>query len=139
MRMTIALPLASVFFGLALIFVKLSSQRAHPVLANLFLLLTALALQLIVIAFLKWKGTAFTVTSAGVYYAMLAGLCVGSYSICLFLTFAKVDIAKATPIIYIGAICLAILFGVLFLRESFSWLKVAGLALSGVGIFLLYR
>lgn len=96
-------------------------------------------MQVIILLVVRARGVALTATLSGVLYAISVGACISIYSSFLFITFAKVDAAKATPIIYMGAISVVVLFGVLYLKESLSWTNVIGLLLGVTGIFLFFR
>lgn len=134
----IFLILSTIFFGIALIFVKLSTVKIYPLLGNLIFLSSAFIVQLGAIIYVKLKGIDLTYTSEGIILSLIGGIFIGLYTIFLFLTFSQFDITKASPIIYIGAISIAVIIGAIFLKEPLTLYNILGLVLAFVGLFLLF-
>ena len=130
--------LATLFGGTTFILIKLLSAKLHPVLGNAITLLVALILQSAILIYLKIRGTNIFITSEGVRLGILGGVSVGLYTAFLFLTLSRFEIIKALPFIYIGAIILSLLFGVIFLKEPFGWLNFLGMLLAFSGIVLMF-
>ncbi|TSC83566.1 MAG: hypothetical protein G01um101413_976 [Parcubacteria group bacterium Gr01-1014_13] len=59
------------------------------------------------------------------------------YTFFLFLAFSKLDVSKATPILYIGSLVIATILSVIFLKESLNIYNIAGFILAALSIFLL--
>lgn len=131
--------LATIFFAGALIFIKLTATKISPLLANIFFVITATIVQLSALLYAKLKGVNLFATSQGIKISLIGGIFIGFYTIFLFLTFSKFGIIKATPFIYIGAISLVTIFGVIFLKETLTSLKILGLLLVLTGLFLLFK
>ena len=132
------LTVATIGFGLTLVFIKLSSVRASPIVNNLIFTGVAAIVQLSVFFFYKLKGAPLTVTARGLSFSALGGLCLGIYTVMLFLTFSQIPVSKASPVIYSGAILLASGFGMLLLGEGVSWQKLVGITLLIVSLFLVF-
>lgn len=132
------LALATTFFGLALIFIKLTIPKIYPLLGNLLFLAFAAIIQLGALLYARSKGAKIFFTKEGFGLSALGGIFLGLYTIFLFLTFSRMDISKASPVIYVGAVSLATVFGTFFLGESFSWINLLGLLLAFGGLFLLF-
>src|ERR1035438_293536 len=121
--------MATIGFGLTLVFIKLSSLRGSPIVSNLVFTGIAAIVQLSVLLFYKLKGTPLPVTAAGLLFSGFGGLCLGIYTVTLFLAFSQIPVSKASPIIYAGGIVLASSFGMLLLGEGVSWQKLVGTTL----------
>lgn len=131
--------LTTIFFAAALIFIKLTATKISPLLATVFFSSTAIIIQLGAFSYFKLKGVNLFATSSGIKISLIGGIFIGLYTIFLFLTFSKFGITKATPFIYIGALSLVFIFGVIFLKETLTSLKILGLLLAFVGLFLLFK
>lgn len=131
--------LATIFFASTLIFIKLATTKISPLMANVFFVAMTIIVQLGVLLYTKLEGVNLFVTSQGIKISLIGGLFAGFYSIFLFLTFSKFGVTKATPFIYIGALSLVFIFGVIFLKETLTSLKILGLLLAFVGLFLLFK
>lgn len=130
--------MATIGFGLTLVFIKVSTLRASPIVSNVVFTGVAAIVQLSVFLFYKLKGTPLPVTAAGLLFSGFGGLCLGIYTVTLFLTFSQIPISKASPVIYSGAILLASGFGMLLLGEGVSWQKLVGITLLIVSLFLVF-
>lgn len=74
-------------------------------------------------------------TKAGVLYSILAGVCVGVFSIALIRIFAQGgNLSVVSPVIYGGTIVGVSLVGWLVFKEPFSLLGLAGVAVIAIGI-----
>ena len=134
----IYLALAPLFFGLTLIFIKLSTAKVSPIIGNMLFPAAAFVLQFITFLVLKMRGNDFVITSKGLWLSGIGGIFLGLYTIFLFQAFSKVGIAKASPVIYIGAIVISTLFGIIFLKEPTSIVNVIGIILACIGLALIF-
>lgn len=130
--------LAALFFGITLIFIKLVSTRIHPFLANTLFPLFAVLVQLVVLFVARAKGVKIFFDPKALALTAVGGVFLALYTVFLFLAFSKNDISKASAIVYVGAIMLATLFGAVFLKEPFTWVNICGIALSSVGLLLMF-
>lgn len=134
----IYLILAPILFGITLIFIKLSTTKVSPIVGNMLFPAAAFAVQFFTFMFFKYRGDNFMITSKGLWLSLIGGIFLGLYTIFLFQAFSQVGIAKASPIVYIGAIIISVLFGVIFLRESLSILNIIGIILACVGLGFIF-
>ena len=130
--------LAALFFGLTVVFIKLATREIHPLLGNLLFPAFAAIIQLIVLLYVKLKGTALFLSSKGIAISAIGGICLGLYTIFLFLALSRMNVSKVSPIVYIGAILIATIVGVIFLKEPLTKTNIAGLLLALSGLYLLF-
>lgn len=133
--------LTALFFGLYNFFIKISAGQIQQILGAVILQAVALLLGSIVLLFLKWRGIPLDTSVRGMLYAVLAGICVGMAEITSFYVFSKgVNASVGIPIIVGGTVLVGALLGIIFLKESVSWIQLTGiiLILAGVGILASY-
>jgi len=119
-------------------FIKLASAQIHQVLAAVILQASALAVGILILAFLRFRGVAIEYSSSGVRFAVLGGVSVAIGEILAFYVFSHgVATSQGTPIIVGGAVAAAALYGMLFLRETLVPLQWLGLVFVVLGIVLL--
>lgn len=129
--------LTALFFGLYNFFIKVSAGQIHQILGAVILQAVALLLGAIALLFLKWKGVAIDFSIKGIKYAVWAGIFVGLAEITSFYVFSKgINASVGIPVIVGGTVLVGTLLGIVFLKESVSWIQLAGIAciLAGVGI-----
>src|SRR5436190_16518034 len=107
------LSLATFFSGLTFFLVKIVTSKIYPILRNLFSLLAALLVQLLIFAFLKFRGTPMPLSKDGISLSLVTGIFVALYTFFLFLSFSKLDVSKATPVLYIGSLAIATVLSVI--------------------------
>ncbi len=82
----------------------------------------------------EWKQP---VTTPGVVYSLLTGLCVGIGTVMFFLLFQKGGPFSAVPaVLAVGAAIMAIV-GIVFFKEAATAFRLLGIVLSLLGLFLL--
>ena len=77
------------------------------------------------------------INTAGTFYSILTGVCVGVGTIFFFLLFQKGGPLSAVPMVLAGGAALMALIGIFFMKEPASWPRLLGIVLSVVGLFLL--
>jgi transporter family protein len=70
-------------------------------------------------------------------FYVLTGLCVGAGTVAFFLLFQKGGPLSAVPMVLAGGAALMAIVGILFFREPVSVIRLSGIALSLIGLFLL--
>lgn len=129
---------AAVLYGLHQVFTKLASDQIGDGLGGLIVEATAVVTIALYLVYLKSGGKwEQTVTSSGVFYSVLTGLCVGAGTVLFFLLFQKGAPLSAVPMVLAGGAALMALIGIIFLKESTYWPRLLGIVLSLVGLFLL--
>jgi len=130
---------ATLFSGLTFFFVKIIATRIYPLLGNLLSISVAIIVQLLIFSYLRWKGVEMNLTSSGAVLSLVAGLFVAFYTVFLYFAFSQLDVSKATPILYLGSLAIVTILGVVFLKESLTFLNILGLLLAAGSIVLLLQ
>jgi bacterial/archaeal transporter family protein len=129
---------AAVLYGLHQVFTKLASERIGDGLGGFIVEVSAaliIALYLVYLKFFsEWKQP---VTTRGVLYSVLTGLCVGAGTVAFFLLFQKGGPLSAVPMVLAGGAALMAVIGILFFKEPATLIRLSGIALSLIGLFLL--
>lgn len=129
---------AAVLYGLHQVFTKLASDRIGDGLGGFIVEATAaliIAGYLIYLRFFsEWKQPFST---KGVFYSVLTGICVGAGTVMFFLLFQKGGPLSAVPMVLAGGAALMAIVGIIFLKEPTTIIRVSGILLSLLGLFLL--
>jgi transporter family protein len=129
---------AAVLYGLHQVFTKLAADRIGDGLGGFVVEITAaliIGFYLVYLRFFsEWKQP---VSSEGVFYSVLTGICVGAGTVMFFLLFQKGGPLSAVPMVLAGGAALMAIVGILFLKEPATMLRVSGIVLSLLGLFLL--
>ena len=129
---------AAVLYGLHQIFTKLAADRIGDGLGGFIVEITAaliIAFYLIYLRFFsEWKQP---VSTEGVFYSVLTGICVGAGTVMFFLLFQKGGPLSAVPMVLAGGAALMAIVGILFLKEPAGLIRLSGILLSLLGLFLL--
>jgi drug/metabolite transporter (DMT)-like permease len=111
------------------------------ILATISVQLAALLTSALFLGVLALRGGQVFALSPGSYFwAVLAGLCIGSAEIGYFYLFGGVGLARpmaaavAIPTIVSGTVVIALLFSALVLGEKIAWNQIAGGTLIVLGI-----
>jgi bacterial/archaeal transporter family protein len=129
---------AAVLYGLHQVFTKLAADRIGDGLGGFIVEITAaliIAFYLIYLRFFsEWKQP---VSTEGVFYSVLTGICVGAGTVIFFLLFQKGGPLSAVPMVLAGGAALMAIVGILFLKEPAGLIRLSGILLSLLGLFLL--
>lgn len=129
---------AALLYGLHQVFTKLAANKISDGLGGFVVEGSAALTILAYLAWLRFGGTwNQTASASGVYYSVLTGICVGVGTILFFLLFQKGGPLSAVPMILAGGAALMAVAGIFFFRETASSLRLLGIVLSLVGLFLL--
>src|SRR5579859_7398612 len=127
---------AALLYGLHQIFTKMASNHIGDGLGGFVVEATAAGTILVYLAFLylsdRWTQQ---VSTPGIIYSVLTGVCVGVGTILFFLLFQKGGPLSAVPMILAGGAALMALAGVFFFREPLSLPRALGIVLSIIGLF----
>jgi transporter family protein len=129
---------AALLYGLHQVFTKLASDHIGDGLGGFVVEATAaftIAFYLIYLRFFsKWDQAS---TGRGVFFSVLTGLCVGAGTVMFFLLFQKGGPLSAVPMVLAGGAALMAIVGILLFKEPASLIRVSGILLSLIGLFLL--
>jgi len=129
---------AAVLYGLHQIFTKLAADKISDGLGGLVVEGTAALTILLYLAWLRFGGTWNQTSSApGVFYSVLTGICVGAGTIMFFLLFQKGGPLSAVPMVLAGGAALMAIVGILFFKEPATMIRLLGISMALVGLFLL--
>lgn len=121
------------------VFVKVAAADVEEVLGAVILQAVALLLGgALLVWLLITRDAPLAVTQRGVLFSVLAGLAVGAAEILSFYVFARgLSITVGLPLIIGGSVGIGAVLGVVFLGETLTATRAAGLALMVVAIGLL--
>jgi uncharacterized membrane protein len=129
--------IAAVSMAVADAFVKLAANKIS---ASLGLLIYGCCTFLTGLGWTLWDythGAAQYARPSGFLCALGVGVAFSSVTVCLYRTFeANAPISVAMPLIRLGGLFLAILLGLVILREPFSLRYVIGMILACLGLYL---
>jgi len=129
---------AAILYGLHQVFTKLAADRIGDGLGGFVVEATAALSIVLYLLFLriggKWNQS---YSSAGVFYSVLTGVCVGAGTILFFLLFQKGGPLSAVPMVLAGGMAMMAIVGLVFFREPATWPRLLGIILSLAGLFLL--
>ena len=129
---------AAVLYGLHQIFTKMAAEKIGDGLGGFVVEATAALSILCYLAWLRlsghWNQTSST---AGVFYSVLTGICVGAGTIAFFLLFQKGGPLSAVPMVLAGGAALMAIAGIALFKEPTAWPRLLGIVLALAGLFLL--
>src|SRR5205809_5170047 len=131
---------AAVLYGLHQIFTKMAAPKIGDGLGGFVVEATAALSILFYLAWLRLSGHGNqTSSTAGIFYSVLTGICVGAGTIAFFLLFQKGGPLSSVPAILAGGAAIMAIAGILFFHEPPSWQRLAGVAFAITGLFLLRK
>ncbi|MCL5666754.1 MAG: EamA family transporter [Patescibacteria group bacterium] len=132
--------LAGAFNGVGDFFSKLTAEKISPYLAAMLLSLFSAITIAVYLFLIKGPSGNMSMTRQGFLFAVLGGVAIGISSIFFFVMFSKgVNLSLAQPIVKSTLVIVAVLLGVIALREKMTVNQIIGLALSLVGIYFLTK
>src|SRR5213083_2091875 len=131
---------AAVLYGAHQIFTRMAAKHIGEGLGGFVVEATAALSILFYLVFL-WLARRWDQQSSaqGIFYSVLTGICVGAGTIVFFLLFQKGGPLSSVPAILAGGAAIMAVAGILFFREAPSWQRIAGIAFSIIGLFLLRK
>lgn len=131
---------AAVLYGLHQVFTKLAADRIGEGIGG-FVVEAVAALTIGAYLIWLWGSGRWSqpITESGVFYSALTGVCVGAGTILFFLLFQKGGPLSAVPMILAGGAALVAIVGILVFREPASLLRLLGIVLAIIGLFLLKK
>jgi bacterial/archaeal transporter family protein len=131
---------AAILYGLHQVFTKMASDHIGDGVGGFVVEATAALSILAYLAILYLSGTwNQQVSTPGVVYSVLTGLCVGVGTLFFFILFQKGGPLSAVPMILAGGAALMAVVGILCFREPASWPRLLGIGMAIGGLFLLRK
>ena len=131
---------AAVLYGAHQIFTRLAADRIGDGLGGFVVEATAALTILVYLLALRFSGRwNQPFSSAGFWYSVVTGLCVGAGTVAFFLLFQRGGPLSAVPAVLAGGAALMAVAGIVFFHEPPSVPRLCGVALALAGLFLLRR
>jgi transporter family protein len=131
---------AAVLYGLHQVFTKMASGRIGDGVGGFVVEASATLTILTYLAALYFSGRwRQQVSTPGVAYSVLTGICVGVGTVFFFLLFQKGGPLSAVPMILAGGAALMAVVGIFFFREPVSLPRVVGIVMAVGGLYLLRK
>lgn len=127
-------------FGLYHFFTKLSADKFNPALASAIIGAASFVAAALAVVFLKLSGQPITFPKNYLYLPIAAGLFAGIAEIFYLMMFAKnTPISIGNPLIVAGTTLIAVVLGLIFLKEPLNATKIFGILLTAAGLIFLLR
>jgi transporter family protein len=130
--------IAAVLYGLHNVFTRAAGPRIDETLGALLLEGFAALIILGFTLYKRWQGGLGLVTREGVLWSLAAGLCVGLGTLAFFALFSRGgELSVAGPSVLVGGSLFMVLGGILLFGEAVSALRLLGIVLGLISLFLL--
>ncbi len=132
--------LAATSFGFYNFFTKLASDKLSPTIALMIITGTSFVVALVATLVFKFTGQSLSFSKNDILFPILAGLFSGVAEILFLFMFSKnAPLSLGNPIVVGGTIVVAVILGLLILREPLNIVKVSGIVVTLIGLALLAR
>ncbi|EKD66401.1 MAG: hypothetical protein ACD_49C00044G0003 [uncultured bacterium (gcode 4)] len=132
--------LAASSFGFYNFFTKISADKFSPALANIFIAGTSLLVAIISTIYLKMSGQSLIFTKGSLILPIMAGLFTGVAEIFYLSMYSKnAPITVGNPLVVGGTIVIAVILGIIILKEPMNTARIAGIIFVITGLVLLTR
>lgn len=129
---------AGFFFAIYNSLLKLSSTHLHALIGSIALSFGSALITLGLILLVKYSGQEILVTNKGVQLAFLAGVLSAFGSFLYFVMYQhKAPISLGLPVLSISTVIFSVVIGLIFFGEKLSLVRIVGLVLSAISIYLL--
>lgn len=130
--------LTAIFYSLFDFFVKLTSDKMHPLLGGFIINFVSAVILLVLVIVAKFNGDkVFAIKPNGIFYSVLAGIAIGLVTVTFFKMFATgTNLSTGSLIVRVGTVVLATILGVVLLKESVNLKYILGFLVSMVGLYL---
>ncbi len=123
--------------GFADFAIKQTSGKISPALGTLIYAVVAILPPLV---WTLWTRAhePLLISRDGMMWSAITGIAFGVFTGIMFLLFSQgVNLSIGTPVVRMGGIAVAALFGIFIFREGWNWQYIIGFALAALGIFLI--
>ena len=121
-------------YGIMQFFIKLSSN-GNAIASSLYFVASQFIAQIILSAYFISKG-GFDVEQSAIKYSILGGITAAAATILFFLAIEQSTLSKVVPVVDLNLI-VAVLLGVLLLKDELNSRIIAGIVLAMASIYLL--
>jgi uncharacterized membrane protein len=121
-------------YGIMQFFIKLSSN-GNAIASSLYFVASQFIAQIILSAYFISKG-GFDVEQSAIKYSILGGITAAAATIIFFLAIEQSTLSKVVPVVSMNLI-VAVLLGVLLLKDEINFRIMAGIILAMASIYLL--
>lgn len=120
------------------LFNKFSAGRIHASLGGAVLNVFAAISAIVYTIVCKVSGQKIFYSKEGMIFSILGGLSIGLMSTLMNKMFSSgVSVSIGSPVVRIMAVAMAVILGIVFLKETTNWKIWLGLALSVTGLYLM--
>ena len=132
--------LAATSFGFYNFFTKMSAGRLSPTIALMFIAGTSFLVAAISTLVFKFTGQPLNFSKNAILFPVLAGVFTGIAEIFYLFMFSKnASLSFGNPLVVGGTIIVAVVLGLFVLREPLSAMKISGIVITLIGLFILTR
>lgn len=134
--------LTALGFGIYNFFLKIAADKINPILATAVLTLASAVFAGLAILTLRTIGFLPDIhwTKDGLKFAILAGLSAGIADILFFFLFSKgFPLNIGLPFVFTLTVVIAVLLSTIFLHESLTPIRLIGITIALIGVFILSR
>lgn len=132
--------LAATSFGFYNFFTKLSANKISPTIALMFIAGTSFIVAAITTIVFKMTGQPLTLSKQAIIFPIMAGLFTGLAEIAYLFMFSKnTTLSIGTPLVVGGTIVVAVILGLLLIKEPLNAVKLSGIVVTLIGLVLLTR
>jgi transporter family protein len=130
---------AAILYGLHQVFTKMASGRIGDGVGGFVVEATAATTIFLYLALLFFRGWNQQITTPGVLYSVLTGICVGVGTVLFFLLFQKGGPLSAVPMILAGGAAIMAIIGICCFKEPLTWQRVVGIGMAIGGLYFLRK
>lgn len=132
--------LAGTSFGFYNFFVKLASDKLSPTIALMFIAGSSFLIATVSTILFKVSGQQLTFSKGAIWFPIFAGVFTGIAEILYLFMFAKnAPLNIGAPLVIGLTSIIAVLLGLIFLKEPLSAAKIVGICVTIVGLVILAR
>jgi len=132
--------LAASFYGFFNFFIKLFADKISPSIALMIMAGTSFILATITTLVLKMTGQELTFSKGVIILPIAAGVFAGLAEIFYIFMFSKnVPISIGNPLVVGGTVLVAVILGLVALKEPLTTIKITGIAITLLGLVILSR
>ena len=132
--------LAASSFGFYNLFAKLSADKMSPSIALMFMAGTSFIVAMITTLVFKFTGQGLTFSKNIILLPVIAGLFAGIAELFYLFMFSKnAPISIGNPLVIGGTIIVAVILGLVILKEPINVVKAIGIIITILGLVILSR